>query len=207
MTNQPSYTDWKLDLFTCDQWWIGETMVGSIDQPLEAIYATQLMAEAGTLLDQLPIQDLGDTLWFLLNQILNIDWAMVPDSQTRLNFMAAIRTLFRDLYDPHCAPVLGHLDEQPATPLNLSCYMWWDVLPIPINEASPHENLAIASLATMDYCLHLNNLACKESALHGLGHFQSAFPEAVAKIIKDGDRHIPEKLQPYAQQASIGCIQ
>jgi hypothetical protein len=35
----------------------------------------------------------------------------------------------------------------------------------------------------MEHTLWLNSLACQESALHGLGHWQALYPEQVAGIV------------------------
>lgn len=206
MTNPPSYEEWKLDLLTYDEYWFGETILDDVDETLTALYATQLMQEAGSLWEQVPSEDLGETLWFFLGQILTINWELIPNRQTSINCITAMQTLFRDLYDPHCAPVLGHLDEQPTTPLNLSCYMWWDMLPIYSSDPAQHQELSTASLETMVYCLRLKNIACKESALHGLSHFHTDAPTRVSEIIRDSARFIPKKLESYAKSAANGCV-
>jgi hypothetical protein len=52
----------------------------------------------------------------------------------------------------------------------------------------------------------LKNLACKESALHGLGHWCSLDSDRVRTIIQDHQLYIPEKLKNYAQSAMSGCV-
>lgn len=53
---------------------------------------------------------------------------------------------------------------------NYLCYMWWDLFPW---EGDPYQkhmhDIDQIILEIMRRCLSLNNLACKESALHGLG--------------------------------------
>lgn len=49
-----------------------------------------------------------------------IDW------RVRYRFIRSFETLFRELFAGRCAPVLGHLSED-GSPLNASCFMWFDL--------------------------------------------------------------------------------
>ncbi|GLV27376.1 hypothetical protein TomTYG45_38000 [Sphingobium sp. TomTYG45] len=54
------------------------------------------------------------------------------------------------------------------------------------------------------------NIACQEAALHGLGHWASAYPSAVAAIIDqylDADAGRRADLSAYARSARCGCVQ
>jgi hypothetical protein len=102
------------------------------------------------------------------------------------------------------------VDEPGANPLNLVCYMWWDILPIAGNPDEPaRREFDAAILQVLESTLHLDSLACQESALHGLGHWQMVYPERVGEII---DRfsmshpHLPEKLQQYMMAAYTGYV-
>lgn len=80
--------------------------------------------------------------------------------------------------------------------------MWWDIPPIYSSELAQQKELIVASLETMVYCLRLDNIACKELALHGLGHFYTTTPIRVTEIICDSARFIPKKLESYAKSAA-----
>ncbi|UWU91352.1 hypothetical protein [Bradyrhizobium sp. CB1015] len=65
------------------------------------------------------------------------------------------------------------------------------------------------ALQTMDRILQLKSIACRESALHGLGHWHRDYSEKVSQII---DRFcaahagIDPRLSAYAQSARCGCV-
>ena len=69
-------------------------------------------------------------------------------------------------------------------PLNSSCYMWWDEL-APYGQTDRKDLQAIASemIGVMERTLALESDACRESALHGLGHAHGADPERINRII------------------------
>jgi hypothetical protein len=57
--------------------------------------------------------------------------------------------------------------------------MWWDILPVyggprPEDRDTLHE----AAFGTMAAVLEMPSIACQESALHGLGHWRSFFPQS-----------------------------
>jgi hypothetical protein len=68
--------------------------------------------------------------------------------------------------------------------------------------------LRFAPLSHTDI-LHLDSLACQESALHGLGHWQPEHEEKVAAIIDDfceAYRETDPRLLVYAKSARCGCV-
>jgi hypothetical protein len=58
--------------------------------------------------------------------------------------------------------------------------------------------------------LALDSVACQESALHGLGHWQAAYPHVVEatidRFLAARPRARPE-LVAYARGARAGCVQ
>ena len=57
--------------------------------------------------------------------------------------------------------------------------------------------------------LALDSLACQESALHGLGHWQHAYPEEVQQIIDrflNANKNLRPELAAYARSARTGCV-
>ena len=132
----------------------------------------------------------------------------VPLEQ-RIAAIEAIKTLYAQCFEPRCEPALGHLAED-GNPLNDICYMFWDTSPLGYCEDCPDKAaLYKATTGVMEYALGMDNVACVESGLHGLGHLAPYYPPA-RDIIKrflrqssDADQSILE----YAEAAREGCIQ
>ena len=88
--------------------------------------------------------------------------------------------------------------------------MWWDIMPVyggPI--LADRHALQFAALETMAKVLRLDSLPCQESALHGLGHWYSVFPEAVANLVDEFlslNANARPELLAYARSARCGCI-
>ena len=122
----------------------------------------------------------------------------------------ACESLFRKLLLPRCSPHLSHCDWHGAAPLNSICYMWWDIMPV---HGGPQEDdrraLHAAALETMRAILQMDSVACQESALHGLGHWHTAFPEETERMIDAFVRshpHTRPELLTYARGARCGCV-
>jgi hypothetical protein len=89
--------------------------------------------------------------------------------------------------------------------------MWWDLLPIAGAPGDPsRRTFDRAAVDVMADVLALDAVACQESALHGLGHWRSAYPDAVEAIVDrflaSATRARPE-LVAYARSARSGCVQ
>jgi hypothetical protein len=88
--------------------------------------------------------------------------------------------------------------------------MWWDVFPSLALAGDPNlPTLHNCALRTMKRILNLNSIACQESALHGLGHWQPKYEERVIAIIDDFCEAYPEtdpRLLAYAKSARYGCL-
>jgi len=118
--------------------------------------------------------------------------------------------LFEQVMAKRCTETLSHFDEGPASPLNASCYMWWDAAPIySTRTIAGDSRLDGECLAVMERILGIPHVACQESALHGLGHWKFDHPEEVVTIIDDFLKREPN-LRPdlvgYAEAAKTGCI-
>ena len=108
----------------------------------------------------------GDNGWLCSREV---------PTKERIHCAEAVGSLFGQLFAPRCSPHLSHLSETSTGPLNYVCYMWWDEFPsIASAGDSDLPMLHDAALRTMERILLLSSLACQESALHGLGHWQHA---------------------------------
>ena len=117
----------------------------------------------------------GDNGWFYATSVA---------VEQRLRCVEAVGTFFAKLFASRCTPHLSHLSEAAAGPLNRVCYMWWDEFPCLALPDDPHRDaMHQAALRTMERLLALDSLACQESALHGLGHWQRQHPNEVARIV------------------------
>lgn len=156
--------------------------------------------------------------------------------QKRIACIEAMTTLFSALFAARCTSTLSHLSEA-GNPLNSVCYMWWDIIPfsghfedtsiIDSWELEPQRKAEIithhqslntddnraleqAMLRVMTQTLELDSDACRESALHGLGHWSLYVGEQVRGVIDDWLSRHPEirpELKKYAQRARRGHIQ
>jgi len=183
--------------------------------PAQAIaYLTRLLENPEPALDGFADRQIAQGLTYLLDTTASGDsgWfytTKVP-LRDRIRCVEAIEPFFERLFRPRCTPHLSHLSEAGAGPLNGICYMWWDVFPSLALAGDPHRSaLHVAALSTMKRILHLDSRACRESALHGLGHWQPEYEERVAAIIDDFCEAYPEtdsRLLVYAKSARCGCV-
>lgn len=153
-------------------------------------------------------------LWFLSSPA-GSDYALALRSDTvpldvRLSAISSIKILYRDCFAKRCTPTLSHLDEQPSSPLNAICYMFWDVSPIAHLEGQAEESeLADACFSVLADTLAIDHIACQEAAIHGYGELHLYYPdrveEAMNRFLKT--RISDSRLRTYAENAQIGCIQ
>lgn len=88
--------------------------------------------------------------------------------------------------------------------------MVWDATPLTYCEQTLEKNEIYSAVAeVMEYSLSLDNIACVESGLHGLGHlglYYDNAPKIVRKFVSS--RKVTDKrLIAYAKQAEKGCVQ
>lgn len=125
--------------------------------------------------------------------------------------LEAFPVLFETTMAERCTAHLSHFDEPGSGAVNSVCYMWWDAMGYYGNPNLPEQRtLDMTALATLQQILAISHEACQESALHGLGHLQSSYPDEVDSIISqwlaDGPS-IREALRRYADAARNGMVQ
>ena len=199
--NQAWY--WDLDR----DWWD--------ENPADCIrFMTRAFENASTVLAPYSDAQLNQGLWFIVsNACSNHMFALLDENMPwpeRQRCIRSIRQLYEQCFARRCSPHLSHVDEPGANPLNLVCYMWWDLIPIagrpddPTRRAMDEEILQV-----MESTLQLDSIPCREGALHGLGHWQHEYPQRVGEII---DRfsmtrpELPEKLRTYMINAYTGYV-
>jgi hypothetical protein len=183
-------------------------------QPAVAVdYLTRLFEHPEPLTLAYSDTQIGQGLTYLVSTSASGDngWLCSTDVpiKDRIRCVEAMAPLFAQLFAPRCTPHLSHLSEA-GGPLNGVCYMWWDEFPCLALADDP--NLPImheTALATMARILGFDSVACQESALHGLGHWQRAYDRQISGII-DGflskNPDIDPRLLTYAKSARCGCV-
>ncbi len=126
----------------------------------------------------------------------------------RVNAIRALKAFFGECLNQRCVSALGHLSEN-GNQLNHFCYIVWDITPLAYCEQTPEKTEIYAAVAeVMRYALSLDNIACVESGLHGLGHLERYYDRAsaiVRSFISSGGAK-DERIIAYARQAEKGCV-
>lgn len=177
-------------------------------------YLTRLFRDADTILEWYADAQIDQGFWYmfsgctLFNDLL--DGHVAEDA--RLACVESIFALYEKLFAPRCAAELGHSmrsGDRPH-PLNTTCYMFWDLFP---TWGSPDEAgmraFDAACLDVMKRTLALDSVACRESALHGLGHWCGQYPVDVESIVGEFLEQCPDLdpvLRDYALAARSGCV-
>lgn len=181
-------------------------------------FGTRLFSNAGTLLRPYSDGQVYHGLYRIISNSVSNDIFALKDAdvplQRRLDFLKAILALNRDCFDVRCTQHLSHLDQvTPAevSPLNASCYMWWDIFIIYGDRDDVSlDPLNRACIDVMAASLPLSNIAVKEGALHGLGHFSLYYPDECRRIIgsflSTSKSDIPPALVTYALYATEGDV-
>jgi len=208
---------WKTDRL----WWDDEK-----NSALALEFMTRLFSSPTFLKERFSSNQIGAGLWFIVNNSCsNHAFAMLDDDlplDQRLDCINAISTLFESLLAEICLSRHSHgrrgtpPDDTAAQSL---CYMFWDVIPLYARSRSSfakeevsanledHERMEAACLDAMERTLKVENTACQEAALHGLGHWANAYPEKVRPII---DAYLrtepPAELVSYARAARSGAV-
>jgi hypothetical protein len=212
-----TYSDWIRRVFdhrVVDPAWYWNDESGT-SEPQCVEYLTCLFEDPEPVLAPYSDAQLNQGFWYLVdascsNYIFSLIEAEVSWPK-RQKAVRAIVTLFERLFAQRCSDHLSHIDKEGATSLNSVCYAWWDIFPKsgqPENPASAEIDAEL--LAVMKRILALDSVACQESALHGLGHWQMHYPVFVREAIDDFlDRknNLRSELRRYAQHARQGYVQ
>jgi hypothetical protein len=194
---------WDIDR----DWWDEDTA-----NTLE--YMTWAFEHAADAFQPYSDAQLNQGLWFLASNacsshIFTLTNESLPWSARR-RCVESIHQLYEQCFARRCSPHLSYIDEPGANPLNMVCYMWWDLIPLYGKPDDPaRKKLDEAILQVMDSTLQVDSIACRESALHGLGHWQRAYPECVGAIIDNFSMtrpELPEKLRAYMLNAYVGYV-
>ena len=195
------YWDWE-----ADQW---------DENPADVIrFLTQAFENASPVFHSYTDAQLKQGLWYIASiACSNHMFALLETSlpwPERQRCISSIHPLYEQCFSKRCGPYLSHLNEAGPNPLNLVCSMWWDIIPMYGRPDDPARTvLDQAILQVMESTLQLDSLPCRESALHGLGHWQHTYPERVGEIINRfsmAHRDLPKALEEYMSSAFTGYV-
>jgi hypothetical protein len=152
----------------------------------------------------------GGMIWHVMGSSTQA-WMQAARARPALaaDAVLAVRHLYTDLFQPH---LTGMQQDQGADELGGACYMLWDMDGLQYVPTWGGKRLAAPCFDVLEAALALDNLACQESALHGLGHMVFHAPtkqRAVALIdafLERSERADPGILD-YARAARTGGIQ
>ncbi len=185
--------------------------------PVAVRYLTRLFEDPIPAAAPYTDAQINQGLWFLLDNACSEHMLLLLEPgipwPERQRCVEAMLSVFERLFVPRCTPTLSHLDEPDRNPLNGTCYMWFDLLPIwggvKDDPVASNRQLGPVLLDLMQRILDLDSVACRESALHGLGHWQRYYPEPVISIIDaflKQHRDLRPDLHAYAMAARSGCV-
>ena len=176
---------------------------------------TETFENAGELLARFSDEQLDQGFWFLIGPTDPEFMQTLVDAtiriDERLRALRSFVSLFEQVMAIRCTPHLSHLDDRYANPLNSACYMWWDLLRDQLwnRVCSPLQTEIIATLRDL---LAIPHDACRESALHGIGHIycdnpqcRAELPEIIEEFLTNTPGLRPE-LVAYAERASVGHV-
>jgi hypothetical protein len=211
------WVEWVFDHpVTEPEWYQGEDADLWINSPVVTIdYITRLFEAAPIHLQRYSDAQANQGLWFLASSIFfdglsSLYGKGVLHSQ-RQRCITSICALFEHYFAIRCSPHLSHINEPDANPLNESCYMWWEFIwhMAEAPEGRIGSDMDSEILTAMERILRLDHVACKESALHGLGHWQHFCPAETAGIIDSfltTNTNLRPELRTYALDARVGHV-
>ncbi len=217
-----SFEEWLAHVFDHPpqkgSWWWNEEAIDWNVPPSDMVaFLTKTFEEAASTLKPYSDAQVAEGLWYIGGgHCSGIASSLVDESiplPLRKKAIKSFQNLYSDCFAVHCSSLLCHLEKTsgpPGPPLNGVCYMWWDIFPINGKpEDAARAELDKECLTVMEFALGLESVACRESALHGLGHWAGDYPDFVHRVIdrfietNPGER--PE-LIAYAQRAREGGV-
>ncbi len=180
-----------------------------------AEYLCTLFHSSARLLGRYTPAQIDQGMWFLISPGFSSQLFALTDHTVSFSLrrrgILAIECLFTDLYASACTAFFGHLDDgpEPPSPLNSSCYMWWDMAPL-CRQGEDGGRTDALILRVQSKILRLQSVACVESALHGLGHMAQYYPQRVRAIVDAFLRarsDLPQCLVDYAGAARAGGVE
>jgi hypothetical protein len=195
-------------------YWDKDALYWDAPSELTVEYLTQLFGRPLPTLANYSDEQLNQGFWYLLSPGCSNHMFAVTDEavplELRIKCVKSIQRIFEQMFSGLCSEHLSHIDEKGAAPLNSICYMWWDLVPLQWEPGEPSkESISKAALEVMEETLTFDSIACQESALHGLGHWELFYPTEVAEIVDrylEDNPNLRSELKDYAVKAREGHV-
>ena len=203
----PTYDDWLEDAVTG-----GDAGIYVDDASTVNVYAIRFNRDIASIVAAYGEEQINKAIWHIYGATSGYMWDAMDKSLNtrRVEFMTSVKDLYTNGFARFCSPYFGHLDRGPknARPMNSACYMLWDMDGIECPAINGDTELLAASVDVLTHALGLDNLACNESALHGLGHLATMFAAKTSPPINAFLRrkNLPVELRDYALNAKAGSI-
>lgn len=195
------------------EWYFAEDFVPpKLNSETQVLYARQIFKNAEAYAKTFTERQFCLGLTYLINPAAS--WHCYSylepsvDEAVRLSVFDSMYDVFSFVFNQRCREAVSNRADLSSATYGYMCYMWWDVFPrhgVPFEAHLQETDRAIQRLLAKQ--LTLQSVACKESALHGLGHWHAAFSDFVEKTIAGASLEIPESLKEYAKRARIGDVQ
>jgi hypothetical protein len=205
------WTAWVFAREDSDGAWDDDAEWIVLPEPVLLGYLTEVFERAGDALAAFGDDQLAEGFRFLVSSERGAQLRPCLDRELpveeRARAVRASAAVFREVFARRCSPVLSHLDEEQSE-LELACYMWWDESPF---HADLEPELVAACFDAMEETLALAHDACREAALHGLGHFQTTGPleerrRAIVERFLAAHPELRPELREYAEAALTGAV-
>jgi hypothetical protein len=177
------------------------------------VHIAEAFEHAGTLLSGFSDEQLNQGFWYLfydgppgfMGTLLDEGVALAR----RLRALRSFVPLFEQVMAERCSPHLSYLNEEGANSLNMACYMWFDEVLDRFNpERLIQAQLDTEFIGTLRIILAIPHDACRESALHGIGHWVPHYPQLadMAGELVSRSPGLRPKLIAYAESARAGKV-
>jgi len=214
----PRYREWLKHVFDHEvkspQWYFYDENAPQFEaSPIEvAELIGQTFLQAGKDLTKYTDAQVDQGIWYMVSSAGSDFMSALASSEVpltkRLDAIGNIFCLYSDCFAKRCTETLAHLSEDGPV-LNSSCYMFWDLCRFSnLEHMLESKEMHNAILDVLEKTLTIEHKACREGALHGLGHIANTCPEEVREII-DGflsKNKLDDKLLAYALKAREGNV-
>jgi hypothetical protein len=178
-----------------------------------AAHIAETFEGSGKLLSPFSDEQLNQGFWYLFYPFPTDFMGTLLDETvalaSRLRALRSFAPLFEQVMAVRCSSHLSHPGEKGANSLNSACYMWFDVLLDRFNpERLMQAQLEADLIGTLCVILAIPHDACRESALHGIGHWVRHYPQLadMADQLLSVTPGLRPELIAYAESARAGDV-
>lgn len=182
------------------------------DPPTLLTYLTRLFENPGFLLDRYSDAQVAQAFLYIAgfhSEYFRTVFESDSSEADLQRWVRSVSNVYRDIFAVRCTAHYGHLNSgEPPNPLNDICFMWWDIGGMEYAVFSGgYEHLVDPIFEVLEQTLQLPNIACQESAVHGLAHVKlSSDDEHKPRVREIIDRFLAradltKELRAYAVRA------